>query len=38
MEIDVKSGNQASADREVRHYPVEPGETLEEIYDENAAQ
>jgi len=38
IDIDVRTGNQAPVDREVRHYAAEPGETLEEVYDENAAQ
>ncbi len=38
VEIDVKSGNQVQVQREVRHYAAEPGESLEQVFDENAAQ
>jgi hypothetical protein len=36
--IDSKSGSQIPASRELKSYPVEAGDSLEEIYDENAAQ
>jgi hypothetical protein len=38
IDIDSKSGNQIPAARELKSYPIEVGDTLEEIYDENAAQ
>ena len=38
IEIDTKTGGQICANREVKVYPVRAGETLESIYDENAAQ
>jgi hypothetical protein len=38
VEIESKSGNQISTGREVKSYQLDAGETLEEIYDENAAQ
>jgi hypothetical protein len=38
IDIDSKSGSQIPAAREMKSYPVEVGDTLEEIYDENAAQ
>jgi len=38
VEIDLKSGRQIPAAREVEYYPMDAGDTLEQIYDENAAQ
>jgi hypothetical protein len=38
IDLEPKSGRQTPAAREVKHYRIEPGETLEEIYDQNAAQ
>jgi len=38
VDVDLKSGNQITTDWEVKHYPFEAGDNLEEIYDENAAQ
>ena len=38
LEMDSKSGSQIPTAREFKSYPIEVGDTLEEIYDENAAQ
>lgn len=38
VDIDSKSGSQIPAARELKSYPIESGDTLEEIYDENTAQ
>jgi hypothetical protein len=38
VDIEPKSGAQLPASNEVKYYPIDPGETLEQIYDENAAQ
>jgi hypothetical protein len=38
VDVDRKSGSQIPAARELKSYPIEAGDTLEEIYDENAAQ
>jgi hypothetical protein len=38
VEIESKSGSQIPIGREVKYYQLDVGETLEEIYDENAAQ
>jgi hypothetical protein len=38
VEIESKSGSQVPLKREVKYYPLDPGDSLEEIYDENAAQ
>lgn len=38
VEIQSKSGSQVPLGREVKYYPLDPGDSLEEIYDENAAQ
>jgi hypothetical protein len=38
IDLDSKSGSQIPASRELKSYPVEAGDSLEEIYDENAAQ
>lgn len=38
VDIDSKSGSQIPAAGELKSYPIESGDTLEEIYDENAAQ
>jgi hypothetical protein len=38
IDIDPKSGSQIPAGREVKYYRIDPGEVLEEIYDQNAAQ
>jgi hypothetical protein len=38
IDIDPKSGSQIPTGREVKYYRTDPGETLEQIYDENAAQ
>jgi hypothetical protein len=38
VEIDSKSGSQIPTGREVKYYQLDVGDTLEGIYDENAAQ
>jgi hypothetical protein len=38
VDINSKSGSQIPATRELKYYAIEAGDTLEEIYDENAAQ
>jgi hypothetical protein len=38
IDIEPKTGNQIRASGEVRYYPVRAGDSLESIYDENAAQ
>jgi hypothetical protein len=38
IDIEAKSGNQIPVGREVKYYPLSPGDPLERIYDENAAQ
>jgi hypothetical protein len=38
IDIDAKSGSQTTTGREVKYYPFDACETLEEIYDQNAAQ
>jgi hypothetical protein len=38
IDIESSTGNQIPAGREVRYYPVGADDTLESIYDENAAQ
>jgi hypothetical protein len=38
VEIESKSGSQVPRGREVKYYPLDASDTLEEIYDENAAQ
>jgi hypothetical protein len=38
IEIETGSGHQMCASREVKIYPVRAGDTLESIFDENAAQ
>jgi hypothetical protein len=38
VEINSKSGSQIPTGREVKYYQLDAGDTLEEIYDENAAQ
>jgi hypothetical protein len=38
VDIDATSGSQISTARKVKTYPIDNGESLEEIYDENAAQ
>jgi hypothetical protein len=38
IDIEPKSNSQIPAGREVKYYRIDPGEALEEIYDENAAQ
>jgi hypothetical protein len=38
IDIDPQRGTQLPISREVKYYELETGETLEEIYDQNAAQ
>ena len=38
LDIDPKQGRQTLVSADVKFYPIDPGELLEEIYDENAAQ
>jgi len=38
IDIEPKTGNQVRAGREVKYYPVGAADSLESIYDENAAQ
>lgn len=38
LEIDAKSGSQTTTGKEVKYYPFDACDTLEEIYDQNAAQ
>jgi hypothetical protein len=38
IDIDAKSGSQTTTGREVKYYPFDACDTLEEIYDQNAAQ
>jgi len=38
IDVDSKSGSQIPAAKELKSYPVDAGDSLEEIYDENAAQ
>lgn len=38
LDIDAKSGSQTPTGREVKYYPFDSCDTLEEIYDQNAAQ
>jgi len=38
IDIDTRTGGQICASREVKLYPVRAGDTLESIFDENAAQ
>jgi hypothetical protein len=38
IDVDAKSGSQIPAARELKSYPIDAGDSLEEIYDENAAQ
>jgi len=38
VDIEPKTGIQTRASREMKYYPAGPGETLEGVFDENAAQ
>jgi hypothetical protein len=38
VDIEPKTGTQKRASREMKYYPAGPGETLEGVFDENAAQ
>ena len=38
VDIEPKTGSQKRASREMKYYPVSLGETLEGVFDENAAQ
>jgi len=37
IDIDPASGNQTPQTKDVKHYPLDPGETLEEAYEEHAS-
>jgi hypothetical protein len=38
IDVAPATGNQVPTGKEVKYYKVDPGEPLEEVYDENAAQ
>jgi hypothetical protein len=38
VDIEPESGNQVPTGKELKYYPLDAGDTLEETFDENAAQ